>query len=414
MADFHRLIDNLRERIQISDHIDDDDREALLRFSDEMEFHDVEYTDARHVKLLQHCTVLAGSSPNKYDPDELPDTRLVDAIHDREELKKIARWIKRNFDSEETKRDYRVALRMFAEHVTPGDGKPDAVRELSAGTPRNYQPMPDPAKMLDWDKHIQPMIQHATNHRDKAAIAVSWDLGARSEEFQHLRIGDISDHRHGVKISVDGKRGQRSPLIIPSVPYLRQWLSLHPADDTPTAPLWSKLNTVDTLSYRMFLKMIKKPARRAGIDHTDITYRRMRKSSASYLASQNINQAHIEDHHGWKRGSNVAARYISVFGEANDREVARAHGIDVQEEEPDPTAPLDCPRCQRETPREEPLCVWCGQALSQHAAEQVDETDSRFFESAGQASGELFDDLSEIKTLLDENPALRRFLVDAD
>lgn len=65
--------------------------------------------------------------------------------------------------------------------------------------------------------------------------------------------------------------------------------------------------------------MLQGPARKADINHTDITFRRMRKSSASYLASENVNQAHLESHHGWTRGSDVASRYIAVFGEANDR-----------------------------------------------------------------------------------------------
>lgn len=53
-----------------------------------------------------------------------------------------------------------------------------------------------------------------------------------------------------------------------------------------------------------------------------------RKSSASYLASQNVSQAHLEDHHGWTRGSKIAARYIAVFDDANEREIARARGAE--------------------------------------------------------------------------------------
>lgn len=84
------------------------------------------------------------------------------------------------------------------------------------------------------------MIEAATNYRDKAAIAVVWDSGGRSEEFCDLRLGDVSDHKHGLKISIDGKQGQRSVLLTPGVPYLRQWLNAHPASDNPTTPPWCK------------------------------------------------------------------------------------------------------------------------------------------------------------------------------
>lgn len=371
MSDPVDRIDALRERIHDSNQISKEDKDALVTFSKEMEFLDARYSNKRHIKLLQHCTVLAGDS-QKYSPDELPDVPLVNAFEDPDAVREIGRWIKRNFDNEETKRDYRVAVRMFGEHATSGEEIPEPIKRLSAGTPRSYNPVPDPAKMLWWEEHIQPMIEHAHHLRDKAAITVAWDSGARSEEFCNLRVGDVSDHKHGMKISVDGKRGERSVLLIPSVPYLRQWLNVHPSGDDPTAPLWCKLNSAEEVSYRMKLKMLKKPARRAGVDHTDITFRRMRKSSASYLGSQNVNQAHLEDHHGWKRGSDIASRYITVFGEANDREIARAHGADVSEEEHEPIAPITCPRCQNDTPRDEALCVWCGQAMEQGAIEDLE------------------------------------------
>jgi hypothetical protein len=170
----------------------------------------------------------------------------------------------------------------------------------------------------------------------------------------------------------------------------------------------------------MLLKMLRRPARRADITHTNIDYRRMRKSSASYLASQNVNQAHLEDHKGWVRGSDEAARYIAVFGEANDREIARAHAVDVSASDPEPIGPLTCPRCDRETPRERPLCMWCGQALSPTAAEQADRHDAALDDSFAEvataaaegeidaeAVSELVEHLSAARELIGDDPELR-------
>lgn len=406
-------IETLRDRITNSDRISDQDKEALIAFSDEMAFLDTRYTNYRHHKLLSHCTILAGDS-KKYTPDELPDCELVDAREDEATVKVIGRWIKRTFDNEETKRDYRVAARMFGEHTTEGPDIPAPLQRLSAGTPRNYNPMPDPAKMLWWDDHIEPMLEAATSLRDKAAIAVAWDAGPRSEEFRSLRVGDITDHKHGLKISVDGKQGQRSILLITSAPYLRQWLNVHPGRDTPTAPLWSKLNEPVEVGYRMKLKMLQKPARMAGIDHTDVTFTQMRKSSASYLASQNVNQAHLEDHHGWTRGSDVASRYISVFAEANDREIARAHGVDVKEEEHEKLAPLTCPRCNHETPRHEDFCVHCGQAMEHGAVEELEEEQRQAraeLLSVAQDDPQILEDIERLERLMelvDSNPGMVR------
>lgn len=407
-------IDGLRDRIRESEHINADDKEALLAFSNEMEFLDTEYGDLRHIKLLQHCIVLAGDSPKKYDASELPGVQLVDTFDDEESVKVIGRWIKRQDFTVETKRDYRVALRMFGRHATPGHDIPEPLQLLSAGTPRNYNPMPDPAKMLWWDEHIMPMVENASHLRDKALITVAWDSGARSDEFCSLRVGDVSDHKYGLTLSVDGKTGERSFVLISSVPYLRQWLSVHPGRGDPTAPLWSKLDSPEDPSYRMKLKILKKAAKKAGVDHTDITFRRMRKSSASFLATENVNQFHIEKHHGWERGSDVVARYIAVFGEASDREIARAHGVDIQEEERDPLAPLTCPRCRQDTPRNEPSCVWCGQAMEHGVVEQFEEN-QRVARAellrVAQDEPKLLDELTRFEQLvdfLDANPRVVR------
>ena len=64
----------------------------------------------------------------------------------------------------------------------------------------------------------------------------------------------------------------------------------------------------------MFTKTLEGAAEDAGVDRP-VTFTSFRKSSASYLALQGMNQAHIEDHHGWVRGSDVASRYVSVFGQ---------------------------------------------------------------------------------------------------
>jgi hypothetical protein len=71
-------------------------------------------------------------------------------------------------------------------------------------------------------------------------------------------------------------------------------------------------------------------------------------------------------------GSTAASRYISVFADAADRELARVHGVDVSDEEPDPVGPEICPRCERETPREKDLYMWCGQALEHGAIERLE------------------------------------------
>jgi len=232
--------------------------------------------------------------------------------------------------------------------------------------------------MLRWEEDVVPMIEATHNNRDAAIIATAFDAGARSGEFRDLQVGDISDHKHGRRMTVDGKNGQRSITLIPSVPFLQRWLQDHPADDDPSAPLWTKLHSPEPISFRMYKKLLETAAENAGVTRP-VTLTNFRKSSASYLASQGMSQAHLEEHHGWTRGSDVAARYIAVFGDAADNELARIHGLDVSEDESDPIGPVTCTRCGRETPRDQPKCVWCDQAIEHVAVKEIEEVQDEEF-----------------------------------
>lgn len=394
-----RRIGTLRERIKTAEEISEADRELLLAFSDRLTLLKSEYSDHRHVKLLGHCVRIATNAGG-----------LADALEERSAAETIVRWINTTYDNEETNRDYRIALRVFSKRVTDGEDPPPSVAWVPSSTSSNYDPAPNPGEMLHWDNHVIPMIDECHNSRDRALLAVAWDAGVRSGELRDLSVGDVADHKHGLQITVEGKVGQRSVTLIPSVPYLRKWLADHPSG-RDRDPLWTKLNDPDDLSYRMFVKILERAAGSAGVDRP-VTLTNFRKSSASYLASQGLSQAHIEEHHGWKRGSKVSARYISVFGDAADNELAKLHGLDVSEDEPDPVGPVACPRCQRDTPREKEFCVWCDQALEPAAVDQL-KTDEREVQRAvlrfAKDNPNLLDaveERQEIAELLEDNPEL--------
>lgn len=353
-------IERHRDRIQNSDDISEADADALIECSNQIDLLGAsQYSDHRHEFILQRCLLLAERVGG-----------LSDALEDRDAAEEIVRHINTRYDNPEYNKDMRNALRMFSELVTDGDGKPDSISWIPSGYPENYDPMPDPADMLRWDEDVQPLLDAARNSRDRALIAIAWDAGPRPHELFDLRVGNISDHKYGKQLTIEqGKKGSRAVLLIPSAPYVQRWLDDHPSGD-PDDPLWCPINTARELSNNRVRDILKD--RKADTDVTKpVTPSNFRKSSASHLARQGVSQAHLEDHHGWTRGSDIAARYISVSSSSNDRAVAAAHGMEVEADEPDPTAPVTCPRCERETPREKDLCVWCSQALEPEAIESL-------------------------------------------
>lgn len=396
-------IEDLRERIQIGEDMSNADQEALLAFSDRLHLLSSRYSNHRHEHLLRRCVRMA---------EEVGG--LSAALTERSAAEQLVQWIHHEYDNEETNRDYRVSLRMFGKRTGENDDIPTSIEWISGSTSRNHKPKPTPGEMLHWEEDILPMIDACRYARDEAMIAVAWDSGARSGELRALTLRDVSDHPNGLRITVDGKTGQRSITLIPSVPYLQRWLADHPADslDAP-APLWSKLHSPEDLSYQAVRKTLIEAAERAGV-RKPVTLTNFRKSSASYLASQGVNQAVLEEHHGWERGSRVASRYVSIFADASDREIARAHGLDVETEEPDPTAPIACPRCTRETPRENLACMWCGQSLSREASEQIEAQRDAAFEAARTVPDDVADAIQTIERFMGDDAGLRAAGLDDD
>jgi len=384
----------------VSSDIKQEDKEILLAFSDRIDLLKSEYTDHRHNKLLRHCTIIA---------EEVGG--LAKAFENREAAEDIVRWINRTYDNENTNSDYRTALRVLGKRVYEEEGYPPGIEWVPSGTSNSHSPAPDPAEMLDWREDVIPMIEETRNTRDAALIAVAFDSGARSGELQDLTVGDVSDHEHGRMIRVDGKTGQRSVSLIKAAPYIQRWMNDHPAPDDPGAPLWSKLSKPEGISYRQFKNCFQDSAERAGVTKP-VTPTNFRKSNATYLARRGMNQAYIEDRQGRKRGSDATARYIARFGGEVDDEYARMHGMEVDEGEPEPDGPIECPRCHMDTPREFATCVFCNQPLEYGAVDSIEEDEREVREAVfkfAKDNRELLDDLKqsrELADLVDGNPEL--------
>lgn len=398
MTDARKQIETLRDRIEKSNEIKQRDKKVLISFSDRIDLLKSEYTDHRHNKLLRHCTILAENVGG-----------LTDALEERDAAEDLVRWINRNYNNEYTNHDYRTAVRVFARRVTDDDDLPASIEWIPSGMSNSHDPVPDPGDMLHWEDDILPMIDETRNSRDAALIAVAFDSGARSGELQSLTVGNVSDHEHGLSIHVDGKTGQRSVTLVPSVPYLQRWLNDHPEPNDPGAPLWSKLTKTEELSYRQFNNCFSDSAERADVKKS-VTPTNFRKSNATYLARQGMNQAFIEDRQGRKRGSDATAHYVARFGGEADNEYAKMHGLEVEEDDSEPLGPAECPRCQRDTPPHRETCVWCNQPLEYGAIESIEKDEEEVRDQVfrlAQEDPEFLEDIQQARRfseLVEDNP----------
>jgi site-specific recombinase XerD len=401
-------VDTLRTKLQAGERGGSDaDRDVLLAFSDEMKLLRETYGWHRHEKLLRHCCRMS---------EEPEDVDLADTLEDKAATETIVHWIHDEYDLDETpetNQNYRVALRVFGRRVTDDgvdgtDSPPATIDWIKATLPRDYDPSPDKADMLDWEADVKPMIAASRNSRDAAAIALQFDAGLRGGELYDLRLSDISRTDHGLAVSVDGKTGERSVDLIPSTPHINRWLTDHPGSGDDY--LWAKLTEADRLSYQSYLDMFKRPASRADVDKP-VTPTNFRKSNLAWLARQGMNARHIERRQGRTHGSDAVARYVAIFDDDVGNEFARIMGLEVAEDdETEELAPLVCPRCDRETPRDESRCVWCGQAVRAEASAESTAQNKELLEDIMNADGDQTKSLVELVTLLEENPWLREKL----
>lgn len=403
MRDPKETVDTLRDKLKSSERGGSDkDREKLLEFSDELSLLRSEYSHYRHEKLLRHCIRISEHAP----------VDISDTLTDKAAAKRAVRWIHDQYDitngSAETNRDYRVALRVFGRRVETADASnetPESISWISSQLPESHDPAPNPANMLTWGD-IESSLAECRNSRDKAAISLQYDAGLRGGELFDLRVSDISDTEHGLQIRVDGKTGQRSIDLIPSTPHVNRWLDDHPGTDD--SYLWTSLRSDTRLSYAYFLDMFKQPIDRAGIDKP-ATPTNFRKSNLAWLVKKNLNARLIEKRQCRQPGSEAVSRYFAVFDQDVGEQYARVMGkeIDTDDKDAQELAPLECPRCDKETPRDKKRCMWCGQALAHDVTETDTQDRIELAKALKDAEGETAENLQELIEFVERNPWVR-------
>ena len=146
-----------------------------------------------------------------------------------DEIRAYVGSIERSALSDWTKHDYKVSLKKFYKWLNGGE-EPLKVRWIKTTLKKHDRKLPE--DMLK-EEEVELMIDTALNKRDKAIIALLWDIGARIGEIGNLRVKDIKFDDIGISILVNGKTGPRRVRAVWSVNYLKDWLKDHPNQKNP-------------------------------------------------------------------------------------------------------------------------------------------------------------------------------------
>ncbi len=91
-----------------------------------------------------------------------------------------------------------------------------------------------------WERDdILTLIKYESHRRNKAALALMWDLDGRNHEITSLKLKHIRlKEKYGEgEIPFESKTGTGPILLTLSFPYVRDWSNEHPFKNEPNASL---------------------------------------------------------------------------------------------------------------------------------------------------------------------------------
>jgi integrase/recombinase XerD len=242
-----------------------------------------------------------------------------------EDLRAYVGSIERSALSDWTKHDYKVSMKKFYKWLNGGE-EPVKVRWIKTTLKKHDRKLPE--DMLK-EEDVERMIDAALNKRDKAIIALLWDIGARIGEIGNLRVKDIKFDDIGISILVNGKTGPRRVRAVWSVNYLKDWLKDHPNQKNPEAPLWfnfaKKTEKLEAMQYGAIRMQLNKISKKAGISKK-IHPHLFRHSRCTHMASY-LTEAQMNVYFGWVQGSDMPSIYVHLSGRDVDDAILKANGV---------------------------------------------------------------------------------------
>src|SRR5215472_3731606 len=247
-----------------------------------------------------------------------------------------------------------------------------------------------------WDRdELLTIIKYEPEIRNKAILALLWDLDARNHEITSLKIGNIRLRERYAEgeIPHNTKTGGGPILLTTSFPYVRDWLNKHPFKNTTEARLICSLRNSAPIKpdalYTMMMQLrkrieriIEKGSIKEQSEKEKLEYLLRTKKWNPYCLrhsaitddSDYLPEFAVKKKARWSMNSRQGSRYIkSRMGGDLKRAILAQNGIALENDEalrPKP-AVRDCPRCNLINACENKYCSKCSYPLTPQAYEEI-------------------------------------------
>lgn len=253
-----------------------------------------------------------------------------------------------------------------------------------------------------WDRDdIFTIIRYEPYKRNKAALALLWDLDARPHEVTLLKIKHIQlKERYGEgEIPHEAKTGSGPLLLTFSFPYVRDWLNEHLFKNSPDAAMICSLLTGRPIRPDQINEIMKQLRNRiirlleaSEIDEQGEIDKlqhllKTKKWNPYYIRHSAItaDSDHLPDYAlkkkaRWSMNSKQGARYIKKrMGNELKAKILEYNGISIEPLKRQKPSVLDCPRCALVNAVDNKYCSKCSYPLTPEAYDQIKQSEEERF-----------------------------------
>ena len=249
-----------------------------------------------------------------------------------------------------------------------------------------------------WEKDdLLAIIKYESYARNKAALALFWDLDARNHEITLLKIKNIrllKQYGEG-EVPHEAKTGSGPILLTLSFPYIRDWLNEHPFKNELDARVICNLHTgapVKSDAMWTMMKQLQKRIKRL-LDNGEIKNEEEREKleyllktkkwnpycirhSAITADSDYLPEYALKKKVRWSMNSKQGSRYIKTrMGNELKNKILAYNGIITEDVDKKKPSTQTCPRCDLVNVLENKYCSKCSYPLKPEAYDELKTTE---------------------------------------
>ncbi len=268
-------------------------------------------------------------------------------------------------------RNYKKVTKKFFKWLYD-DEPPRWVRKLKL---ESVESTVQPSDLLTREE-VDKLLSACRHPRNKAFIAVMLDSGMRVGALGSTRIKNVEFNQYGAIIYISKTSRSKkttAPKGIPitwSTGYLNQWLSVHPMQNDPEAPLWTTINEpYQPLSYKTIRVTIQKIARDAGIKKRVNPHSFRHKAITDWILD-GFNEQEVKHRAGWSKGSMQMLKiYANFTDDEINNKIFERYGLKTEDKR---QVTLErCPRCNNVLKPSDRFCSQCSLVLDQGMANEI-------------------------------------------